>query len=111
MPFAKKRKLRSFTEEERRRLERIRKSRTEQKRRTVRAAIRLDSVTGLSDQAIAQAQRVNRNTVLRCIPKCRRLGREAALGELPCSGQPRRVSDEAIAGVQNGAGQKPQDCG
>ena len=29
----------------------------------MRAAILLDSVAGLSDQAIAQAQRVNRNTV------------------------------------------------
>jgi hypothetical protein len=44
-------------------LERLRKSRTEQKRRTVRAAILLDSFAGLSDQAIAQVQRVNRNSV------------------------------------------------
>lgn len=111
MPFAKKRKLLSFTEEERRMLERIRKSRTEQKRRTVRAAMLLDSVTGLSDQAIAQAHRVNRNTVVLCIQKCLRLGMEAALGELPRSGKPRRVSDEAIAWVQNWACQKPKDCG
>jgi DNA-directed RNA polymerase specialized sigma24 family protein len=44
-------------------LERLRKSLTEQKRRTVRAAILLDSFAGLSDQAIAQVQRVNRNSV------------------------------------------------
>jgi hypothetical protein len=44
-------------------LERLRKSRTGQKRRTVRAAILLDSFAGLSDQAIAQVQRVNRNSV------------------------------------------------
>ena len=44
-------------------LERLRKSRTEQKRRTVPAAILLDSFAGLSDQAIAQVQRVNRNSV------------------------------------------------
>ena len=44
-------------------LERLRKSRTEQKRRTVRTAILLDSFAGLSDQAIAQVQRVNRNSV------------------------------------------------
>jgi len=44
-------------------LERLRKSLTEQKRRTVRAAILLDSFAGLSDQAIAQVKRVNRNSV------------------------------------------------
>jgi len=44
-------------------LERLRKSRTEQKRHTVRATILLDSFAGLSDQAIAQVQRVNRNSV------------------------------------------------
>ena len=68
-------------------LERLRKSRTEQKRRTVRAAILLDSVAGLSDQAIARAQGVNRNTVMLCIQKCLRFGVQAALGELPRSGQ------------------------
>jgi transposase len=111
MPFAKKRKALIFTEEERRKLERIRRSRTEQKRHTVRAAILLDAVAGRSDQAIAQAQRVNRNTVVLCVQKCLRFGIDAALGELPRSGKPRRVSDEAIAWVQNCACQKPKDLG
>ena len=92
-------------------LERLRKSRTEQKRRTVRAAILLDSVAGLSDQAIARAHRVNRNTVILCIQKCLRFGVQAALGELPRSGKPRRVSDAAIAWVQNCACQKPKELG
>ncbi len=89
----------------------MRKSRTEQKRRTVRAAMLLDSVAGLSDQAIAQAHRVNRNTVVLCIQKCLRFGIDAALGELPRSGKPRRVSDEAIVWVQNCACQQPKDLG
>jgi transposase len=88
-------------------LERLRKSRTEEKRRTVRAAILLDSVAGLSDQAIARGQRVNRNTGILCIQKCLRFGEQAALGELPRSGKPRRVSDASIAWVQNCACQKP----
>ena len=92
-------------------LERLRKSRTEQKRRTVRAAILLDSVAGLSDQAIARAHGVNRNTVILCIQKCLRFGVQAALGELPRSGKPRRVSDAAIAWVQNSACQKPKELG
>jgi transposase len=77
----------------------------------VRAAILLDSVAGLSDQAIARAQGVNRNTVMLCIQKCLRFGVQAALGELPRSGKPRRVSDAAMAGVQNCAGQKPKELG
>src|SRR5260370_4584893 len=92
-------------------LERLRKSRTEQKRRTVRAAILLDSVAGLSDQAIARTQGVNRNTVMLCIQKCLRFGVQAALGELPRSGKPRRVSDAAMAWVQNCACQKPKELG
>ena len=92
-------------------LERLRKSRTEQKRRTVRAAILLDSVAGLSDQAIARDHGVNRNTVILCIQKCLRFGVQAALGELPRSGKPRRVSDAAMAWVQNSACQKPKELG
>ena len=111
MPFPKKRQPLSFTDEERRMLERIRKSRSEQKRRTVRAGILLDSVAGRRDQAIARAQRVNRNTVVLCIQKCLRFGIEAALGELPRPGKPRQVSDEAVTWVQNCACQKPQDWG
>ena len=112
MPFQRRRRLLVFSEDEQRMLERLRKSRTEQKRRRmVRAAILLDSFAGLSDQAIARAQRVNRNTVILCIQKCLRFGVQAALGELPCLGKPRRVSDAAIAWVQNSACQKPKELG
>ena len=111
MPFLLRRGLLVFSEDEQRMLERLRKSRTEEKRRTVRAAILLDSFAGLSDQAIARAQRVNRNTVILCIRKCLRFGVQAALGELPRSGKPRRVSDAAIAWVQNCACQKPKELG
>jgi transposase len=111
MSFPRTRKPLSFTEEQQQMLERIRRSRTEQKRRTVRAAILLDSVIGLSDQAIAEQHRVNRNTVVLCIQKCLRFGIEAALGELPRPGKPRRVSDDAIAWVQHCARQKPKELG
>ena len=55
MPFQRRRRLLVFSKDEQRMLERLRKLRTEQKRHTVRAAILLDSVAGLSDQAIARA--------------------------------------------------------
>jgi transposase len=92
-------------------LEVIRRSRTEEKRRTIRAAILLEAAGGLTDQANAAAQKVNRNTVVLCIQKYLRFGLEAALGDLPRPGKPRRVTDEAIAWMQNLACQKPKDLG
>ena len=100
-----------LSEEERRKLEAIRKSRTEEKRRTVRAAILLESWAGHSDQAIARAHHVNRNTVVLCINKCLRFGVDAALGELPRAGKPRQLTDDAIAWVLHCACQKPKDLG
>lgn len=100
-----------FSPEERTRLEKMRRSRTEEKRRTVRAAILLNAADGLSDQANAASTGVNRNTVVLCLAKCLRFGLESALGELPRSGKPRRVSDEAIVWIRNLACQKPKDLG
>jgi len=97
--------------EDRARLETIQRSRTEEKRRTVRAAILLDAAGGVSDKANPAGRQVNRNTVVLCVGKYLRFGLEAALGELPRSGKPRRVSDEAIAWIQNLACQKPKDLG
>ena len=111
MPFAKKRPPVVLNEEEREKLQGLRRSRTEQKRRTVRAAILLDAAAGFSDGAIARSQGVNRNTVARCVQKYLRFGLQAALGELPRSGRPRRISDEAIAWILQVAGQKPKDLG
>ena len=82
-----------FSQEELEKLQAIRKARSEQKRRTVRAGILLDAASGkMSDQAIAQAHGVNRNTVVLCVNKCLRFGWKAALGELPRAGRPRRLS-------------------
>jgi transposase len=111
MPFPRRRRPLALTAEEQKMLERIRRSRTEEKRRTVRAGILLDSLAGLSDMTIARAHQVNRHTVELCIQKCQHFGVKTALGELPRSGKPRRVSDEAIAWVQNCACQKPKDLG
>ena len=111
MPLPKRRRPLVLTEQEREILERICRSRKEQKRRTVRAAILLDSVAGLSDQAIAKVHGVNRNTVVLCIHKYLRFGVQAALGELPRSGKPRQLTDAAIAWVQHCACQKPKELG
>jgi len=111
MPFPKKRKPLQFSEQDRLKLESIRKSRTEEKRRTLRAAFLLDSSSGQSDEAIARSHHVSRSTVVLCIQKFLQFGLDAALGELPRPGKPRQLPDDAIAWVQHCACQKPKDLG
>jgi transposase len=111
MPFPRKRVALQFTEPELRKLELIRKSRTEEKRRTVRAALLLDSLSGQSDEAIARQHQISRGAVVLCIQKCRQFGLEAALGELPRPGKPRQLPDDAIAWVLHCACQKPKELG
>ena len=81
MPFPRKRSPIQFSQQELLRLESIRKSRTEGKRRTLRAAFLLDSLSGQSDEAIARRHRVSRSTVVLCIQKFLQFGLDAALGE------------------------------
>lgn len=111
MAFPKKRKALIFTEQERGDLESIRRSRTEEKRRTLRAAFLLDSLSGRSDEVIAREHRVSRATVVLCIEKCLQFGVDAALKELPRSGKPRHLPDDAITWVKHCACQKPKDLG
>ena len=111
MAFPKKRAELAFTEEELRSLESIRGSRKEEKRRVQRASILLDSASGLNDGAIARRYRISRTTVVTCIERCLQLGAEVALQDLPRSGKPRRVTDDAIAWVRNCACQKPKELG
>jgi hypothetical protein len=54
MPFPRKRSALQFSEQDLLTLESIRRSRTEEKRRTLRAAFLLDSRSGQSDEAIAR---------------------------------------------------------
>src|SRR5260370_37358682 len=100
-----------LSEEDRLTLESMRKSRTEEKRRTLRAAFLLDSLSGQSDEVIARHHHVSRSTVVLCIQKFLQFGLDAALGELPRPGKPRQLPDDAIAWVQNCACQKPKDLG
>src|SRR5882757_6589682 len=111
MPFPRKRNALQFTEPELRKLESIRKSRSEEKRRTVRAALLLDSLSGQSDETIARRHHISRSTVVQCIQKCLQFGLDAALGELPRTGKPRQLPDDAIAWVLNCACQKPKTLG
>src|SRR5215468_3792785 len=111
MPFPRKRSALQFSEQDLLNLESIRKSRTEEKRRTLRAAFLLDSRSGQSDEAIARHHHVSRSTVVTCIQKFLQFGLEAALGELPRCGKPRQLPDDSIAWVQHCACQKPKELG
>lgn len=111
MPFVKQRKPLSFSSEETSQLNRLRRSRSEEKRKVVRASILLDSLAGLSDQAIADKNRVNRNTVVLCISKCLQFGLETALSDLQRPGKPRQLTDDATAWILHLACRKPQELG
>ena len=111
MPFPRKRRPIQISEQEMLELESIRKSRIEEKRRTLRAAFLLDSLSGQSDEAIARHHHVSRSTVVLCIKKFLQFGLEAALGELPRPGKPRQLPDDAIVWVQHCACQKPKELG
>ena len=111
MPFAKQRKPLSFLPEEMDRLNRLQRSRSEEKRKVMRASILLDSLAGLSDQVIADRNGVNRNTVVLCISKCLQFGLEAALSDFKRPGKPRRLTDDAKAWILHLACQKPKQLG
>ena len=105
----RKRSPLQFSEQDLLKLQFIRKSRTEEKRRTLRAAFLLDSRAGQSDGAIARHHHVSRSTVVACIQKFLQFGLEAALGDLPRSGKPPQLPDDAI--VQHCACQKRKELG
>ena len=71
----------------------------------------LDSLSGQSDETIARRHHISRSTVVLCIQKCLQFGLDAALGELPRSGKPRQLPDDAIAWVLHCACQKPKELG
>ena len=111
MPFVSKRPPLTLSAAERKSLEELRRSRSEEKRRSLHAAILLDCANGMSDNAIGVANNVNRHTVALCVRKFIQFGLEAALGELPRPGQNRRIPDDAIAWVRHCACQKPKELG
>src|SRR3974377_17773 len=111
MPFPRKRSPLQFSEQDLLKLESISKSRTEEKRRTLRAALLLASRSGQSDEAIARHYHVSRSTVVLCIQKFLQFGLDAALGELHTPEKPRQLPDDAIAWVQDCACQKPKELG
>src|ERR1039458_927948 len=106
MPFVTKRQPLILSAAERKVLEDLRRSRSAEKRQVLHAAILLESANGVSDNAVAVANGVNRHTVALCVRKFLQFGIDAALGELPRPGKSRRIPDDAITWVLHCACQK-----
>ena len=112
-----------FSEQDMLKLESIRKSRTEGKQRASKAAFLLDSLSGRSDQTIAQHHHVSRSTVVLCIQKCLEFGLDAALAELSSSQAERERERERergtrgncqtmrLPGCSTAPAQKPKELG
>ena len=111
MPFTRKRRPITLTDDEKNRLEVLRRSRSAAKRETLHAAILLDLASGMSDGAVARNNSVNRHTVALCASKYSQFGLEAALGDLPRPGKARGIPDDAITWVQHCACKKPKELG
>src|SRR5258707_13660570 len=69
MPFVTKRQPLSLSAAGRGRLEDLRRSRSAEKRQLLHAVILLECASGMSDNAVAVANGVNRHTVALCIRK------------------------------------------
>ena len=110
MPFKRRRSDLCLTNEERKELEKLRVSRTAEKRKVVRASILLDSFAGLSDRAVAAKNRVDRNTVGQVVRKCLELGVGATLIDLR-PGRAPVIGDDAKTWVRDLACRKPAELG
>jgi len=79
MPFVTRRQPLNLSAADREKLELLRRSRSEEKRRVLHAAILWDCANGMNDSAIAVAHGVNRHSVALCAHKFLKFGLEAAL--------------------------------
>jgi len=109
MPFQSQKAKLQLSAEDREQLERFSKSRTEKHAKVVRAQMLLAYTDGKSISAISRQLNESRSKVDRCLRKALSLGWENALKDLPRSGRPRRISDEATSWVVDLACRKPKD--
>jgi len=83
-----------LTEEERKYLEKIKRTSKEEARKVKRAEIILLSASGTTDFKIKKMLNVHRASVKNCLDKCVNMGVEAALKDLPRNGAPQEIPDE-----------------
>ena len=111
MPTASKRPKPILSEEERRHLEELTRSRAAPKREVERAQILLQFVDGREISAIVRAVGVSRATVYKCIDKAIAMGSEAGLADKYHRPHPPVITPEAAAWCVSVACMKPKDFG
>jgi transposase len=100
-----------LTDEEKKTLLRISKSRTEEVRQVQRARILLMAADGDGDKRIAKTVGLNKNSVRNTIAKFHSMGAEAALPDMHRRGRPPRIGDDAKAWLISQACIKPKELG
>lgn len=111
MPFESRRAKLELSVEERARLESLRVAYTAPASHVERAKMLLGYADGETISALARALDTNRPKVERTVDRALHFGVEAALDDLPRSGRPRTIPDEARLWVVDLACQKPKDLG
>lgn len=106
-----KRKIVILSSEERKKLKQISNSRTESAARVNRANILLLYSDGKRIAEIARTMQTNRPLIERVIDKAHAFGNLNALNDLPRSGHPVSITDDAKSWVISIACQKPTDMG
>ncbi len=111
MPFVSKKAKLKLSTQEIAQLERIRNSRTESWSRVERAQIMLLYYANETVSNITQPVSTNRPKIERVLDKTLALGAIPAFNDLPRSGKPAEITDNAKAWVVSMACQKPKDLG
>lgn len=111
MPFESRRAKLVLDEEVRMRIRTLSVSYTAPLAHVERAKMLLAYAEGETISAIARTVGTNRPKVERTIDRALHFGIDAALDDLPRSGRPRRITDEARVWVVDLACQKPKDLG
>jgi len=106
-----KRAALQLTTQQQEELTRITQSRTESVAKVQRAKILLKYAQGQRVTLITQEMATNRPLVERCIDKALAFGPLPALSDMPRSGHPTSITEEARAWVLSLACQKPTDVG
>lgn len=100
-----------LTDEERKYLKSLTKTRTMQAQVVDRARILLYKADGVSFDEIATRLSISKRTVRLCITKYNKGGMDAALFDEPRSGRPPEISDDAKAWMIHIACQRPTELG
>jgi transposase len=100
-----------LTEEEKREILEVSKSKTEQYRKVSRAKMIIRYIEGRSISKISRELSVAYNTVVNTLEKLMAMGVEAALTDLPRSGRPGVITDEDKIYVVGFGCQKPVSLG